>query len=268
MTSHPSRIPEHVAIIMDGNGRWARERGLPRIEGHRKGADSVKDAVRVAGEMKIRHLTLYAFSVENWRRPQEEVDGLMEMLERFLRDQTRELVKRKVRFRTIGRTDDLPANVRAQIQRTREATASFHEWNLNLALNYGARTEAIDAVQAYARAVAAGLEDPAACNWETFARYLYTADLPDPDLIIRTSGETRLSNFLLLQSAYSEIFFSSVLWPDFREPEFRRAIEHYSSRQRRFGRTGEQCQQDSAAADPQAPSRQPEGAPVFQQSLP
>lgn len=239
-----SRIPEHVAIIMDGNGRWACERGLPRIEGHRKGADSVKEIVRASADLKIRHLTLYAFSVENWRRPQDEIDGLMEMLERFLRDQTRELVKRKVRFRTIGRTDDLPASVRAQIKRTLEATASFHEWHLNLALNYGSRTEVVDAVQAYAKAVAAGLEDPAACNWESFSRYLYTADLPDPDLIIRTSGETRLSNFLLMQGAYSEIFFSPVLWPDFREEEFLRAIEHYTSRERRFGRTGEQLKQE------------------------
>lgn len=255
-------MPEHVAIIMDGNGRWARERGLPRIEGHRKGADSVKEIVRVSADLKIRHLTLYAFSVENWQRPRDEIDGLMEMLERFLRDQTRDLVKRKVRFRTIGRTDDLPASVRAEINRTLEATDSFREWHLNLALNYGSRTEMVDAARAYAKAVAAGLQDPEECNWETLSRYLYTADLPDPDLIIRTSGETRLSNFLLLQSAYSEIFFSPVLWPDFREEEFRRAITHYTSRERRFGRTGEQLRQaDSPDGEPDA-SRKPTKAPV------
>ncbi len=230
---------------MDGNGRWACERGLPRIEGHRKGADSVKEIVRVSADLKIPNLTLYAFSVENWGRPQDEVDGLMDMLERFLRDQTSELVKRKVRFRTIGRTGDLPASVQKEIKRTLEATSSFRDWHLNLALNYGSRTEMVDAVTAYAKAVTAGLEDPDACTWETFNQYLYTANLPDPDLIIRTSGETRLSNFLLLQSAYSEIFFSPVLWPDFREDAFLQAIEHYSSRERRFGRTGEQLKQEA-----------------------
>lgn len=243
MTLNPARIPQHIAIIMDGNGRWACERGLPRIEGHRQGANSVKAIVRAAADLKIRHLTLYAFSVENWQRPREEIDGLMGMLEQFLRDQTTELVKRKVRFNTIGQIDALPAAVQVQIRRTLAATASFTEWNLNLALNYGARNEVVDAVKAYAEAVAAGRADPADCNWETFAQYLYTAALPDPDLIIRTSGETRLSNFLLLQSAYSEIFFSPVLWPDFRKPEFLRAIEHFATRERRFGRTGEQIKQ-------------------------
>ncbi len=225
---------------MDGNGRWACERGLPRIEGHRKGADSVKEIVRAAADLKIRHLTLFAFSVENWQRPRDEIDGLMTMLEQFLRDQTRELVKRKVRLRTIGRIDGLPESVQTQIKRTLKATASFNEWTLNLALNYGSRTEVVDAVKAYAEAVASGLVDPATCDWETFSKYLYTADLPDPDLVIRTSGEGRLSNFLLLQSAYSEIFFSPVLWPDFRKDEFHRAVEHYTTRERRFGRTGEQ----------------------------
>lgn len=252
---------------MDGNGRWARERGLSRIEGHRKGADSVKETVRVSADLKIRHLTLYAFSVENWQRPRDEIDGLMEMLEHFLRDQTDELVKRKVRFRTIGRTDDLPAAVRAEIHRTLEATSSFTEWHLNLALNYGSRTETVDAVRAYAEAVAAGREDPAACNWETFNKYLYTSGLPDPDLIIRTSGETRLSNFLLLQSAYSEIFFSPVLWPDFREGEFLRAIEHYATRERRFGKTGDQLKGESPAPDRRPAGRKPGAAQVTQTTL-
>lgn len=243
MKIHPSRIPQHVAIIMDGNGRWARERGLPRIEGHRQGANSVKEIVRVAADLNIRHLTLYAFSVENWQRPQDEIDGLMDMLEQFLREQCGELVKRKVRFNTIGRIEGLPAPVQAQIKRTLAATAAFTKWNLNLALNYGARTEVVDAVKAYAEAVAAGRENPGACDWETVTKYLYTADLPDPDLIIRTSGEARLSNFLLLQGAYSEIFFSPVLWPDFRQKEFHRAIEHFATRERRFGRTGEQLKE-------------------------
>jgi len=228
---------------MDGNGRWARERNLPRIEGHRKGADSVKEVVRVSGDVGIRYVTLYAFSVENWQRPKDEVDGLMEMLERFLRDQTGELVKRKVRFRTIGRTDELPPSVCAQIKKSREATKHFTEWHLILALNYGSRTEVVDAVKAYGEAVAAGKEDPSRCDWAAVSRYLYTTDIPDPDLIIRTSGETRLSNFLLLQGAYSELFFSPVLWPDFREEEYRAALEHYATRERRFGRTGEQLHQ-------------------------
>lgn len=243
MNRQPTSVPQHVAVIMDGNGRWARERGLPRIEGHRKGADSVKEVVRVSGDLGIRYVTLYAFSVENWRRPQDEIDGLMEMLERFLRDQTRELVKRKVRFSTIGRINQLPDSVRHEIKKACAATEQFTEWNLVLALNYGSRTEVIDAVRSYSEAVAAGREDPADCDWETFNRYLYTASMPDPDLIIRTSGETRLSNFLLLQSAYSEIYFSPVLWPDFREREYRRAIEHFTTRERRFGRTGEQIKQ-------------------------
>jgi len=244
MNLNEREIPHHVAVIMDGNGRWARERGLPRIQGHRKGADSVKEIVRVSGNLGIRHLTLYAFSVENWRRPQDEIDSLMEMLETFLREQRSELVKRKIRFHTIGRTEDLPAKVQVEIEKTLLATAQFDQWHLSLALNYGSRTEVVDAVRAYAEAVAAGKEDPAECSWEKLSCYLYTGKLPDPDLIIRTSGETRLSNFLLLQSAYAEIYFSPVLWPDFREAEFMKAIEHYRSRERRFGLTGDQIRQN------------------------
>lgn len=244
MNLNEREIPHHVAIIMDGNGRWARERGLPRIEGHRKGADSVKEIVRVSGNLGIRHLTLYAFSVENWRRPREEIDSLMEMLETFLRDQRSELVKRKIRFHTIGRIEDLPAAVQAEIEKTLSATSTFDQWHLNLALNYGSRTEVVDAFRAYGKAATAGKEDPAECNWEKISRYLYTREIPDPDLIIRTSGETRLSNFLLLQSAYAEIYFSSILWPDFREAEFMKAIEHYRSRERRFGLTGDQIRQN------------------------
>ncbi len=225
---------------MDGNGRWACERGLPRIEGHRVGAESVKEVVRQAAELKIRHLTLYAFSVENWQRPPDEVSGLMQMLERFLKDHSKELIKRSIRFRAIGRVDELPPTVRKEVIRVETATAGFRDWHLNLALNYGSRTEVADAVKAYALAVRAGLEDPAECDWDKFSRYLYTFDLPDPDLIIRTSGETRLSNFLLLQSAYAEIFFSPVLWPDFRGPQLLEAVEFYAKRERRFGKTGEQ----------------------------
>jgi undecaprenyl diphosphate synthase len=248
MEPSPSTLPRHVAVIMDGNGRWARDRGMPRIEGHRKGADSVKEIVRVSADAGIHYLTLYAFSVENWQRPKDEIDGLMEMLEHFLHDQTGELVKRRIRFRTIGRTDELPASVREQIERAKAATRSFDQWHLTLALNYGSRTEIVDAARQFAAAVAAGEIDPAHCGWCDFSRFLYTGDLPDPDLIIRTSGETRLSNFLMPQAAYAEIFFSPVLWPDFREKEYKRALEHYATRERRFGKTGEQLKCSPAAS--------------------
>lgn len=239
-------LPEHVAIIMDGNGRWARERGLPRIEGHRRGIESVKATVRAAADAGVRHLTLFAFSIENWKRPRDEVDGLMQMLERFLREQRGDLLKREIRFRAIGRIEGLAASVQDELRKTVEATAGFSKWNLTLALNYGSRTEVIDAVKAYAQAVLEGRESIEDCDWDHFSRYLYTSDLPDPDLIVRTSGETRLSNFLLLQGAYSEFFFSPVLWPEFREADFHEAIRYFAGRERRFGRTGEQLKRTVA----------------------
>jgi undecaprenyl diphosphate synthase len=229
-----------VAIIMDGNGRWAQQRGLPRIEGHRKGAESVRRMVEACHEQGIRYLTLFAFSAENWKRPQAEISALMNLLERFLRSESRELVRRQIRLQVIGRPQDLPEAVQRELKAATEATAHFTEWNLVLALNYGSRTEIADAAQAYAMAVAAGKEDPNQCSWERFRRYLYTINLPDPDLVIRTSGETRLSNFLLMQCAYSEMFFSPVLWPDFNKEHFAEAVESYKRRERRFGRTGEQ----------------------------
>ncbi|HVZ65464.1 MAG TPA: polyprenyl diphosphate synthase [Lacunisphaera sp.] len=238
--SGPALVPQHVAIIMDGNGRWAKQRGLPRLEGHRRGVETVRTVVDAARELGIRYITLYAFSVENWRRPAEEVSGLMGLLDYFLKRELNNLIKEKVRLHTIGRTDALPANVRRELDRVKEATKHFQDWNLVLALNYGAQTEAADAARAYAEAVLAGREQPAEATWERFRRYLYTADLPDPDLLIRTSGELRISNFLMLQLAYAEMVFTPVLWPDFGKADLQAAIDEFRKRERRYGQTTEQ----------------------------
>ncbi len=225
---------------MDGNGRWAKQRGLPRVEGHRRGVEAVRSTIETARDFGIEYLTLYAFSVENWRRPEEEVGALMNLLEYFLKRETSTLISNKVRLRTIGRTQDLPAKVRRELERTVGATAHFTEHTLVLALNYGSRTEVLDAVQSYAAAVQTGEVDLHDTSWTTFARHLYTADLPDPDLVIRTSGETRVSNFLLLQAAYAEFVFLPIFWPDFSRAEFAAAVTEFNRRERRFGRTGEQ----------------------------
>jgi undecaprenyl diphosphate synthase len=238
----PAKIPQHVAIIMDGNGRWAKARGLPRLEGHRRGVETVRTVVEAARELGIRYLTLYAFSAENWKRPQEEVSGLMGLLDFFLKRELDNLLKQRVRLRTIGRIDLLPANVQRELERVKEATKHFTEWNLVLALNYGAQTEAADAARAYAEAVRDGREDPAEANWERFHRYFYTAELPEPDLLIRTSGELRLSNFLMLQLAYAELVFTPTLWPDFGRADMIAAVEDYGRRERRYGATTEQIQ--------------------------
>ncbi|HEY0943872.1 MAG TPA: isoprenyl transferase [Opitutaceae bacterium] len=235
-----SPLPQHVAIIMDGNGRWARQRGLPRIEGHRRGVETVRSVIDATRELGIRYLTLYAFSAENWKRPQDEVGALMGLLEFFLKRETATLVKNRVCLRTIGRTHELPPVVRDELARTVAATAHFTEHTLVLALNYGARTEVIDAARAYAAAVASGKAKLNDDSWATFSHYLYTADIPDPDLVIRTSGETRISNFLLLQAAYAEFVFTPVLWPDFSKKDLADAVAAYATRERRFGRTSEQ----------------------------
>ena len=208
-----SRLPNHIALIMDGNGRWANERGLPRIEGHRRGADAVKRTLKAAQENGVKIITLYAFSVENWNRPKDEVDALMQLLDRFLKDQLTELVKRKIRLRVVGRYQELPEHIRERLSHVEAATAEFTDYTLALALNYGARTEVVDAALAIAQAAKAGKINPDQLDYEQFAQHLYTKDLPDPDLVIRTSGEARLSNFLLLQAAYAEIYFTPVLWP-------------------------------------------------------
>ena len=233
-------VPGHVAIIMDGNGRWAKKRGLPRIEGHRRGVETVRTITFAARDLGVRMLTLYAFSVENWNRPQDEVGGLMGLLEYYLKKELETFVRDRVRFLTIGRIEDLPAGVRRLLRATTEETKAFADYTLVLALNYGARTEVADAARSYAAAVSAGRERLADASWESFRRHLYTADLPDPDLVIRTSGETRISNFLLLQAAYAEFVFTPVLWPDFTKADLANAIAEFAKRERRYGLTSEQ----------------------------
>jgi undecaprenyl diphosphate synthase len=233
-------MPSHVAIIMDGNGRWAQQRGLPREQGHRKGVDNVKRIVEAARELDLRYLTLYAFSVENWKRPRTEVNALMRLLEGFLRDQAQDLIDKEIGFRVVGNLDGLPKKVTQLLKDLIEATRGFDRWNLSIALNYGSRQEILTAVKSYAAAVAEGREDPAQLDWTVLSRYLYTDELPDPDLVIRTSGEHRVSNFLLLQSAYAEYVFVKEFWPDFGPEAFQNAIADFQSRQRRFGKTGDQ----------------------------
>ncbi len=238
--SGPAKIPLHIAIIMDGNGRWAKQHGLPRLEGHRRGVETVRTVVDAARELGIHYITLYAFSVENWKRPTDEVSGLMGLLDFFLKRELDNLIKNRVRLLTIGRTQDLPAGVQRELNRVIAATKDFTEWTLVLALNYGSRTEVADAAKAYATAVTEGRERLEDNSWEKFSRYLYTADIPEPDLLIRTSGEQRVSNFLLLQCAYSEMVFTPVFWPDFGKAELQSAIEEYGRRERRYGLTTEQ----------------------------
>jgi undecaprenyl diphosphate synthase len=196
--------------------------------------------MNAAREIGIRYITLYAFSVENWKRPQDEVGGLMGLLDLYLKKELQTFVRDEVRFRTIGRTDAMPAGVRRLLRETEEATRHFTQWNFTLALNYGARTEAVDAARAYALAVREGHEKPEELTWEKLARHLYTADLPDPDLLIRTSGELRISNFLLLQLAYAEMVFTPTLWPDFGKSDLQAAVDEYGRRERRYGLTTEQ----------------------------
>ena len=238
MAEARSDTPRHVAVIMDGNGRWARERGLPRLKGHEAGAESVIAAVRACRELGIQYLTLYAFSVENWVRPKTEVAGLMRLLRTFLRRKERDLHENQVRLRVIGRMGDLPPDVRKELLRIMEDTRGYGERQLILALSYGGRAELADAVRTIAARVQRGELAPEAIDEATIAAHLYAPDVPDPDLMIRTSGELRLSNFLLWQLSYSEFYFTPVRWPDFREAEFAQAIEEYRRRHRRYGDIG------------------------------
>ncbi|MFN0066077.1 MAG: isoprenyl transferase [Limisphaerales bacterium] len=228
-------VPRHVAIIMDGNGRWAKQRGLPRVEGHRQGAESVRAIVRAAGEAGVKHLTLYAFSVENWNRPKSEVDTLMKYLARYLKNEIGELDSNNVRLEAIGQIWRLPENVQKQLEATKAALAKNTGLTLILALSYGSRTEITDAVREIAAEVKSGSLEPAAITEETVAAHLYTRGLPDPDLLIRTSGELRVSNFLLWQISYAEFVLTDTLWPDFRKPQFLAALGEYGRRHRRFG---------------------------------
>jgi len=231
----PSRLPKHVAIIMDGNGRWAKKRLLNRINGHEKGADAVRTIVRTARKHHIAALTLYAFSTENWQRPQPEISGLMLLLRRFLAAERQTLIDNDIRLMAIGQIDRLPGEVRQQLESVMAATADNTAMVLNLALSYGARAEIVDMVKQIAAAAQKGLIDPASVTPDMISRHLYTHDLPDPDLLIRTSGEQRISNFLLWQIAYTELCFTATLWPDFGETEFVRILHDYQHRERRFG---------------------------------
>ncbi len=234
--SGTSKIPRHVALIMDGNGRWARSRKMLRAMGHREGIESVREIVRVAGEVGVGFITLYAFSVENWQRPAAEVATLMRFLEMFLKGEIPELNKNNVRLRAIGRLSDLPKRVRDQLDRSIEATSQNTGVTLILALSYGARVEIVEAVRALAAEAKSGLVDPARIDEKAISAHLYTHEYPDPDLLIRTSGEMRLSNFLLWQLSYTEIYVTKTLWPDFRRTEFLAALDDYAGRQRRFGK--------------------------------
>ena len=231
------RLPRHVAVIMDGNGRWARSRGKPRLFGHRNGVENVKSVVNTAFQIGIPYVTLYAFSTENQNRPGKEKSGLMRLLQEFLKRELKTMMGDEVRLRAIGDLNGLPEFARNAVMETIEKTKANKKWNLTLALNYGSRQEILQAVQSYARKTK-GMEDD--LDWETFSSYLQTRELPDPDLIIRTSGEFRLSNFLLLQAAYAEIFFSPLHWPDFGKVAFVDALKNYTHRERRFGKTGDQ----------------------------
>jgi len=228
-------LPTHVAIIMDGNGRWAKQRHLPRVEGHRNGVESVRAVVRAAGELGIKYLTLYAFSVENWNRPKDEVDTLMKYLARFLKGEIGELDRNNVRLEAIGQIYRLPEFVQEQLRKTREALAKNNGLTLILALSYGGRHEIVEAVRHIASKVKEGKLDPAEVNEKIVAEHLYTRPWPDPDLLIRTSGELRLSNFLLWQISYAELVVTPTLWPDFRRAQLYEALEEYGQRHRRFG---------------------------------
>ncbi|MGO8698177.1 MAG: isoprenyl transferase [Limisphaerales bacterium] len=228
-------VPTHVAVIMDGNGRWAKERHLPRVEGHRHGVESVRAVVRAAGEAGVKYLTLYAFSVENWNRPKEEVDTLMQYLARFLKTEIGELTRNNVRLEAIGQIYRLPEFVQEQLRKTKAALARNNGLTLILALSYGGRTEIIEAMRGMAQKIKDGQLEPAEINEQVVSQHLYTSPYPDPDLLIRTSGEMRISNFLLWQISYAELVVTPTLWPDFRKAQFFEALEQYTKRHRRFG---------------------------------
>lgn len=225
------RIPEHVAIIMDGNGRWAEMRGLPRIEGHKRGAERAREVIAAAMEVGVNNLTLYAFSLENWQRPDEEISTLMKLLEFYLNKEFSELIRRGIVFKTIGEVWRLPANIQALLKDTEEKSLHNEGMNLILALSYGGRNEIIRAVR---KIISMGIKAEDVTE-EYFASLLDTAGIPAPDLIIRSSGEKRISNFLLWQAAYSELYFTDTLWPDFTREEFFLALHNYQLRERRFG---------------------------------
>lgn len=232
-------MPQHIAIIMDGNGRWAKRKGLGRILGHRQGADAVREVVTLSRELGIQWLTLYAFSEENWKRPRHEVQALMQLLNRFLKSELKKMQENGIRLTTIGRTSRLPKGTRDVLLDTIEKTAANREMTLTLALSYGGRQEILDAVLKIAGQVERGELAANQVTEEVISNALYTSGMPDPDLLIRTSGEHRISNFLLWQISYSEIYITPTLWPDFGRDEYLKAIHDYQQRDRRFGGVGE-----------------------------
>jgi undecaprenyl diphosphate synthase len=236
----PAKIPQHVAIIPDGNGRWAESRGRPRNEGHARGVEVVREVIEAAGELGIGYLTLYAFSMENWGRPREEVEALMRLLERYLQRETDDLHERGVRVRAIGRLDMLKPHLQRRVRDLVRRTESNSKMVLTFALSYGGRAELVDAARSLARAVEAGRLEPDAIDEKMLQMHLYAPDLPDPDLLIRTGGEHRVSNFLLWQLAYTELWSSEVLWPDFTRADLEAALAEYQRRERRFGQTASQ----------------------------
>lgn len=227
--------PQHVAIIMDGNGRWARKRGLPKIAGHRAGVKAAEDVLKAAKEAGVRMLTLYTFSTENWKRPEEEVAALFKMLEDYIDKEEPKLHKNNIRFLAIGRIDELPPSLKEKIRRVTASTRAHNSLVVNLAINYGGRHEIVDAARHLATDAKAGRVRPDQIDEALFSDYLYTKGLPDPDLMIRTSGEFRISNFLLWQLSYAEIYVTKKLWPDFKKADFFAAIKEYQERERRFG---------------------------------
>ena len=234
------KLPHHIAIIMDGNGRWAKKKSLNRISGHIKGVDAVREVVTACRELGIKILTLYAFSVENWKRPKEEVHALMGLLKEYLLKEREEMVQNNIRLYAIGRIEDLPLDVQTILQETMKKTEHCDGMILNLALSYGGRSEILHAVQGILSDFQKGKIRPEEITFQRFSQYLWTRGIPDPDLLIRTSGEFRISNFLLWQIAYTELYVTETLWPDFDRKELLKAIADYQSRERRFGMTSEQ----------------------------
>lgn len=232
----PGHLPDHVAVIMDGNGRWAQQRGQPRFWGHRKGVDTLKNLVRCCQEWGIKTLTAYAFSSENWGRPSDEVHFLLLLIEQVLRAELLEMIQENVRIRFLGNFSQLPKSLQEEVLTAQKQTEANQGLNFTIAINYGGRQEIVQACQKLARAVQAGSLRPEDITEEVFAQQLYTFDLKDPDLLIRTSGEQRLSNYLLWQTAYTEQYFTPILWPDFDRSAFHQALLSYQARQRRFGK--------------------------------
>ncbi|MGQ9798965.1 MAG: isoprenyl transferase [Ignavibacterium sp.] len=237
-------IPKHIAIIMDGNGRWAKKRGLPRVAGHKRGVDTVKDIVEACAELGVKYLTLYTFSTENWKRPKDEVSTLMRLLLNSLKDRVDELSENDIRLTTIGDTDALPYEVQKQLKADIERTKNNKKMVLNLALSYSGRWEILEAVKKISRAVEKGDIKADEINEQLFSKFLTTKDLPDPDLVIRTSGEFRVSNFLLWQIAYSEFVITDIYWPDFNRHHLYESIRAFQKRERRFGKVSEQIKKE------------------------